>query len=52
MGGTEGQYDPALTRLPVNYTYDGSRANWKAPAGGVGDSTGKTLQMVIAAVSK
>jgi CubicO group peptidase (beta-lactamase class C family) len=50
MGGTEGQYDPALTRLPVKYTYDGSRANWKAT--NVGDSTGKTLQMVIAAISK
>src|SRR6478672_10962274 len=29
MGGNEGQYDPALTRLPVKYTYDGSRANWR-----------------------
>ena len=45
MGGTEGQYDPALTRLPVKYSYDGSRADWKATP--VGDSTGKTLQMVI-----
>jgi CubicO group peptidase (beta-lactamase class C family) len=52
MGGNEGQYDPALTRLPVKYTYDGSREGWKAPAGGVGDSTGKTLQMVVAAVAK
>jgi CubicO group peptidase (beta-lactamase class C family) len=50
MGGTEGQYDPALTRLPVKYTYDGSRKDWKATP--VGDSTGKTLQMVIAAISK
>ncbi len=51
MGGTEGQYDPALTRLPVKYIYDGSRKDWKA--GGpkvIGDSTGKTLQMVVAAV--
>ena len=48
MGGTESQYDPALTRLPVKYTYDGSRANWKPSP--VGDSTGKTLQMVIAAI--
>jgi CubicO group peptidase (beta-lactamase class C family) len=52
LGGNEGQYDPALTRLPVKYTYDGSRAGWRPPAGGVGDSTGKTLQMVVAAVSK
>lgn len=51
MGGTEGQYDPALTRLPVKYTYDGSRANWKAPAN-LGDTTGKTLQMVVAAIDK
>lgn len=51
MGGTEGQYDPALTRLPVKYTYDGSRANWKAPTG-LGDTTGKTLQMVVAAIAK
>ncbi len=51
MGGTEQQYDPALTRLPVRYTYDGSRANWKAPAN-VGDATGRTLQMVVAAVTQ
>ena len=51
MGGTEGQYDPALTRLPVRYSYDGSRANWK-PAGNVGDATGKTLQMVVAAIER
>lgn len=50
MGGTEQQYDPALTRLPVKYTYDGSRANWKAPAN-IGDATGRTLQMVVAAVA-
>ena len=53
MGGTEGQYDPALTRLPVKYTYDGSRANWKAGDPKlIGDSTGRTLQMVIAAITK
>ena len=52
MGGTEGQYDPALTRLPVKYTYDGSRADWKAgDPKSIGDSTGKTLQMVVAAIS-
>ncbi len=48
MGGTEGQYDPALTRLPVKYSYDGSRADWNPTP--VGDSTGKTLQMVLAAL--
>ena len=51
MGGTEGQYDPKLTRLPVAYQYDGSRANWKpgSPAV-VGDSTAKTLEMVVSAI--
>ncbi len=51
LGGTESQYDPALTRLPVKYTYDGSRDNWKpGDPKLIGDSTGKTLQMVVAAV--
>ena len=53
MGGTEGQYDPALTHLPVKYTYDGSRANWKpGDPKVVGDSTGRTLEMVVAAVAR
>jgi CubicO group peptidase (beta-lactamase class C family) len=52
MGGTEGQYDPALTRLPVKYSYDGSRANWKpGDPKAIGDATGKTLQMVVAAIA-
>jgi CubicO group peptidase (beta-lactamase class C family) len=51
MGGTEGQYDPALTRLPVLYKYDGSRDNWKpGDPSVIGDSTARTLQMVVAAV--
>ena len=49
MGGTEGQYDPALNRLPVKYHYDGSRDGWKAGTG-IGDSTAKTLEMVVSAV--
>ena len=50
MGGNEGQYDPQLTRLPVKYSYDGSRAAWKAgDPKVVGDSTGRTLQMVVQA---
>lgn len=49
MGGNENQYDPALTRLPVRYQYDGSRESWKAPAN-MGDAAGKTLEMVIAAI--
>ncbi len=52
LGGNEGQYDPALTRLPVKYTYDGSRANWKpGEPKTIGDATGKTLQMVVAAIT-
>jgi CubicO group peptidase (beta-lactamase class C family) len=51
MGGNEGQYDPALTRLPVRYTYDGSRAQWKpGDPKVVGDATGGTLQRVVAAI--
>lgn len=51
MGGTEGQYDPALTRLPVKYSYDGSRADWKpADPRAIGDATTRTLQMVISAI--
>jgi CubicO group peptidase (beta-lactamase class C family) len=50
MGGTESQYDPALTRLPVRYTYDGSRDNWKPVP--VDDPTGRTLELVIAAIEK
>jgi CubicO group peptidase (beta-lactamase class C family) len=53
MGGTESQYDPALTRLPVKYSYDGSRANWKAgDPKAIGDATAKTLQMVVSAVNQ
>jgi len=52
MGGNESQYDPALTRLPVKYSYDGSRANWKpGDPKVVGDATGRTLQMVVSAAS-
>lgn len=51
LGGNEGQYDPALTRLPVNYSYDGLRADWKpGDPKLIGDATGKTLQMVIASI--
>jgi hypothetical protein len=40
MGGTESQYDPKLTRLPVLYEYDGSRDGWKAGDPKlIGDST-------------
>jgi CubicO group peptidase (beta-lactamase class C family) len=53
MGGTESQYDPALTRLPVKYKYDGSRDHWQpGDPKVIGDSTAKTLAMVVAAVQK
>lgn len=51
IGGTEGQYDPALTRLPVRYKYDGSREGWKAgDPKVVGNATDRTLQMVVGAI--
>jgi CubicO group peptidase (beta-lactamase class C family) len=50
MGGNEKQYDPALTRLPVKYEYDGSRAAWKLDPAKGGDATNKTLAKVVAAV--
>jgi CubicO group peptidase (beta-lactamase class C family) len=52
LGGNENQYDPALTRLPVKYSYDGSRANWKPakPAPG-GDVFSTTLQYVVRAIT-
>ena len=50
MGGNEKQYDPALTRLPMKYQYDGSRDGWKADPAKAGDSTNKTLAKVVAAV--
>jgi CubicO group peptidase (beta-lactamase class C family) len=53
MGGNESQYDPALTRLPVKYRYDGSRDGWKpGDPKVVGDATGRTLQMVVAAIAQ
>ena len=52
MGGTEKQYDPALTGLPVRYKYDGSRDQWK-PGKTAGDAgVRKLLEMVSAAVEK
>jgi CubicO group peptidase (beta-lactamase class C family) len=50
MGGNEKQYDPALTRLPVRYQYDGSRDGWKLDPKKGGDATNKTLAKVVAAV--
>lgn len=53
LGGNESQYDPALTRLPVKYRYDGSRAGWKpGDPKVVGDATGRTLQMVVSAIAR
>jgi CubicO group peptidase (beta-lactamase class C family) len=51
MGGNEGQYDPKLTRLPVLYQYNGSRDHWKpGDPKVIGDSTSKTIQMIVAAL--
>jgi hypothetical protein len=50
MGGNEKQYDPALTRMPVTYPYDGSRDGWKADPAKAADATNKTLAKVVAAV--
>lgn len=58
LGGNNGQYDPALTGLPQDHPYDGSRDNWKpAPRtpfydGGMGGDDGlrRVLEMVSAAV--
>jgi CubicO group peptidase (beta-lactamase class C family) len=52
LGGNEGQYDPALTRLPVKYSYDGSRDGWKpADPKLLGDSSPKTAQLVVSALT-
>jgi CubicO group peptidase (beta-lactamase class C family) len=51
MGGNESQYDPKLTRLPARYQYDGSRDDWKpGDPKVIGDSTSRTLEMIVAAV--
>jgi CubicO group peptidase (beta-lactamase class C family) len=34
LGGHNGQYDPALTGIPDNFTYDGSRDKWQPIQGG------------------
>ena len=58
MAGSDSQYDPALTGLPQNYKYDGSRDNWKPAARsqfsdgpiGTDDGVRRVLEMVAAAV--
>jgi CubicO group peptidase (beta-lactamase class C family) len=58
MSGSDQQYNPALTGIPQNYKYDGSRDNWKPAArsqfsdGPIGTDDGlrRTLEMVVAAV--
>lgn len=58
MGGNNGQYDPSLTGLPQDFTYDGSRDNWKPIArtpfneGSMGGDDGlrRVLEMVSNAV--
>jgi CubicO group peptidase (beta-lactamase class C family) len=57
MSGSDQQYNPALTGIPQNYPYDGSRDNWK-PASrsqfsdgpiGTDDGLRRTIEMVVAA---
>jgi CubicO group peptidase (beta-lactamase class C family) len=58
MAGSDQQYNPALTGIPQNYQYDGSRDNWKPAArsqfsdGPIGTDDGlrRVIEMVVAAV--
>ncbi|WP_050023978.1 serine hydrolase [Verrucomicrobium sp. BvORR034] len=58
LGGKDGQYDPALTRLPQPFQYDGSRDNWQPiprtgfHEGSMGGDDGlrRVLEMVAAAI--
>jgi len=58
MAGSDQQYNPALTGIPQNYQYDGSRDNWKSAArsqfsdGPIGTDDGlrRVIEMVVAAV--
>jgi CubicO group peptidase (beta-lactamase class C family) len=58
LGGSNGQYDPALTGIPQPFAYDGSRDNWKPiprtpfHEGSLGGDDGlrRVLEMVTAAV--
>jgi CubicO group peptidase (beta-lactamase class C family) len=52
MGGNEGQYSEALTRIPQHYSYNGSRDGWKADPAKTAGATDRVLQMVAAAVVK
>ena len=57
LGGNDSQYKPELTGLPMTYTYDGSRDNWKPiprtpfSDGSMGGDDGlrRVLEMVCAA---
>jgi CubicO group peptidase (beta-lactamase class C family) len=58
MAGSDQQYNPALTGIPQNYKYDGSRDTWKPVArsqfsdGPIGTDDGlrRVIEMVVAAV--
>lgn len=58
LGGNDGQYNPALTGLPQEFKYNGSRDNWKPiprtpfNEGSLGGDDGlrRVLEMVTAAV--
>lgn len=47
MGGSEGQYSEALTRIPQHYPYDGSRDGWKPEPAKTAGATDRVLQMVV-----
>jgi hypothetical protein len=58
MAGGDQQYNPALTGIPQNLKYDGSRDNWKPSTrsqfsdGPIGTDDGlrRVIEMVVAAV--
>jgi CubicO group peptidase (beta-lactamase class C family) len=58
MAGSDSQYDPELTGLPLTYQYDGSRDNWKPAVHdqfhdgpiGIDDGVRRLLEMVVASV--
>jgi CubicO group peptidase (beta-lactamase class C family) len=58
MAGSDAQYDPEFTQLPMLYKYDGSRDGWKPSVHtqfddgpiGVDDGLRRLIEMAVAAV--
>ena len=46
MAGSDQQYNPALTGIPQNYEYDGSRDNWK-PAARASSAMGRSVPTTV-----